>query len=191
MSLLDVLCLVVNLNLISWLSSASLHLPRMSLVYISYLGTKMVVPHMKASWIFSANDVIVNMGVILAGVLVALTQAQLTLTWLLELLFLYSCWMVLERFWPWSRTFIMNLFQVKTKSVCKDCWSQKRGSIHQQRPSVLERLELLGFRVGESLQVLEKGLFGGDPILVQIETSRFALRKNEAERVFVEIINEH
>ncbi|WP_143253809.1 FeoA family protein, partial [Alkanindiges hydrocarboniclasticus] len=53
------------------------------------------------------------------------------------------------------------------------------------------RFELLHFRVGESLQVLEKGLFGGDPILVQIETSRFALRKNEAERIFVEIINEH
>lgn len=29
--------------------------------------------HMKASWIFSANDVVVNMGVIFAGVLVALT----------------------------------------------------------------------------------------------------------------------
>ncbi|MGL6037097.1 MAG: FeoA domain-containing protein, partial [Legionella sp.] len=29
------------------------------------------------------------------------------------------------------------------------------------------------------------------PVLVQIETSRFALRKNEAERIFVEIINEH
>ena len=45
--------------------------------------------------------------------------------------------------------------------------------------------------MGESLQVLAKGLFGGDPVLVQIETSRFALRKNEAERIFVEIINEH
>lgn len=55
----------------------------------------------------------------------------------------------------------------------------------------MERLQLLGFRVGESLQVLAKGLFGGDPVLVQIETSRFALRKNEAERIFVEIINEH
>ncbi|MFH4351583.1 cation transporter, partial [Acinetobacter baumannii] len=29
--------------------------------------------HMKASWIFTANDVIVNMGVILAGILVAWT----------------------------------------------------------------------------------------------------------------------
>ncbi len=32
--------------------------------------------HMKASWIFSANDVIANMGVILAGVLVAFTGSR-------------------------------------------------------------------------------------------------------------------
>lgn len=32
--------------------------------------------HMKASWIFSANDIIANLGVILAGLLVALTGSQ-------------------------------------------------------------------------------------------------------------------
>lgn len=32
--------------------------------------------HMKASWIFSANDVIANLGVIIAGVLVALTGSR-------------------------------------------------------------------------------------------------------------------
>ena len=32
--------------------------------------------HMKASWIFSANDVIANLGVILAGILVALTGSR-------------------------------------------------------------------------------------------------------------------
>ena len=32
--------------------------------------------HMKASWIFSANDVIANLGVILAGLLVALTGSR-------------------------------------------------------------------------------------------------------------------
>ena len=32
--------------------------------------------HMKASWIFSANDVIANLGVILAGALVALTGSR-------------------------------------------------------------------------------------------------------------------
>jgi len=32
--------------------------------------------HMKASWIFSANDVLANAGVIIAGILVALTSSQ-------------------------------------------------------------------------------------------------------------------
>lgn len=33
--------------------------------------------HMKASWIFSANDVIANMGVIIAGALVSVTKSQI------------------------------------------------------------------------------------------------------------------
>ena len=33
--------------------------------------------HMKASWIFSANDVLANVGVIAAGVLVAVTNSQI------------------------------------------------------------------------------------------------------------------
>ncbi|MGK0526222.1 MAG: Co/Zn/Cd efflux system component [Pseudomonadales bacterium] len=32
--------------------------------------------HMKASWIFSANDVVINLGVILAGALVAWTGSH-------------------------------------------------------------------------------------------------------------------
>ena len=85
----------------------------------------------------------------------------------------------------------MNLFQVKQDQTVKII-DLKMGEQYQDKNDpVLERLELLGFRVGESLQVLAKGLFGGDPVLVQIETSRFALRKNEAERIFVEITNGH
>ncbi|ARG35585.1 MULTISPECIES: FeoA family protein [Acinetobacter] len=85
----------------------------------------------------------------------------------------------------------MNLFQVKQNQTVKIIDLKKGSQFQDKSDPVLERLELLGFRVGESLQVLAKGLFGGDPVLVQIETSRFALRKNEAERIFVEIINEH
>lgn len=85
----------------------------------------------------------------------------------------------------------MNLFQVKQDQTVKII-DLKMGEQYQDKNDpVLERLELLGFRVGETLQVLAKGLFGGDPVLVQIETSRFALRKNEAERIFVEITNGH
>ena len=85
----------------------------------------------------------------------------------------------------------MNLFQVKQNQFVKIIDLKNGDQYVDLKDPVLERLELLGFRVRESLQVLEKGLFGGDPILVQIETSRCALRKNEAERIFVEIINEH
>lgn len=85
----------------------------------------------------------------------------------------------------------MNLFQVKQNQTVKIIDLKKGSQFQDKSDPVLERLELLGFRVGESLQVFAKGLFGGDPVLVQIETSRFALRKNEAERIFVEIINEH
>ena len=81
----------------------------------------------------------------------------------------------------------MNLFQVKEDQTVKIIDLKKGEQYQDKNDPVLERLELLGFRVGESLQVLAKGLFGGDPVLVQIETSRFALRKNE--RIFVEITN--
>lgn len=83
----------------------------------------------------------------------------------------------------------MNLFQLKQDQTVKIIDLKKGEQYQDKNDPVLERLELLGFRVGESLQVLAKGLFGGDPVLVQIETSRFALRKNEAERIFVEITN--
>ena len=83
----------------------------------------------------------------------------------------------------------MTLFQVKEDQTVKIIDLKKGEQYQDKNDPVLERLELLGFRVGESLQVLAKGLFGGDPVLVQIETSRFALRKNEAERIFVEITN--
>lgn len=83
----------------------------------------------------------------------------------------------------------MNLFQVKQDQTVKIIDLKKGEQYQDKNDPVLERLELLGFRVGESLQVLAKGLFGGDPVLIQIETSRFALRKNEAERIFVEITN--
>ena len=83
----------------------------------------------------------------------------------------------------------MNLFQVKQDQTVKIIDLKKGEQYQDKNDPVLERLELLGFRVGETLQVLAKGLFGGDPVLVQIETSRFALRKNDAERIFVEITN--
>ncbi|XID75107.1 ferrous iron transport protein A [Alkanindiges sp. WGS2144] len=52
-----------------------------------------------------------------------------------------------------------------------------------------KRLTTLGFVPGEQVKVLAMGLFGRDPILVQIGFTRFALRRAEAERIEVEAID--
>ena len=51
---------------------------------------------------------------------------------------------------------------------------------------VANRLETLGFVPGTRVQVITKGIFGGDPILIQVGFTRFALRKVEAERIEIE-----
>ncbi|WP_445114699.1 FeoA family protein [Acinetobacter sp. WZC-1] len=48
---------------------------------------------------------------------------------------------------------------------------------------VASRLETLGFVPGTRIQVITKGIFGGDPILIQVGFTRFALRKAEAEKI--------
>ena len=52
----------------------------------------------------------------------------------------------------------MNLFQVKQDQTVKIIDLKKGEQYQDKNDPVLERLELLGFRVGESLQVLAKGL---------------------------------
>ncbi len=47
------------------------------------------------------------------------------------------------------------------------------------------RLQSLGFVEGSQVQVITKGIFGGEPILVQLGFTRFALRKAEAARIEV------
>lgn len=51
---------------------------------------------------------------------------------------------------------------------------------------IQQRLDSLGFVAGAKLQVISKGIFGGDPILVQLGFTRFALRKAEAARIAVQ-----
>lgn len=49
-----------------------------------------------------------------------------------------------------------------------------------------ERLAEIGFIAGERVQVLSRGLPGGDPLAVRIGSSTFALRRAEAACVQVE-----
>lgn len=50
---------------------------------------------------------------------------------------------------------------------------------------IAQRLEDLGFVPGELLRVISRGPIGGDPIVVQVGFTRFALRRAEAARIYV------
>ena len=54
---------------------------------------------------------------------------------------------------------------------------------------VARQLEEIGFIPGERVQVLSKALFGGDPMVVRVGVSTFALRRTEAQ--LIEIVPEH
>jgi ferrous iron transport protein A len=54
-----------------------------------------------------------------------------------------------------------------------------------------QRLADLGFVAGESVRVAAFGPVGGDPILIVIGSTRFALRRSEAVRVAVREVVGH
>ncbi len=55
-----------------------------------------------------------------------------------------------------------------------------------QTPEWAAWLAEIGFLPGESTQVVALGPFGGDPLVVRIADSTFALRRAEAACVYVE-----
>lgn len=57
--------------------------------------------------------------------------------------------------------------------------------VHAADP-IARRLRELGFVMGEPVRVVASGPVGGDPLLVQIGYTRFALRRAEAARVLIE-----
>lgn len=52
---------------------------------------------------------------------------------------------------------------------------------------IARRLREIGFVDGEPLQVVGRGPFSADPLLIQIGFTRFALRRSEAARITVEL----
>ena len=49
--------------------------------------------------------------------------------------------------------------------------------------NIARRLRELGFVAGEQVEVVAEGPMGGEPLLVQVGFTRFALRRSEAARV--------
>ena len=51
---------------------------------------------------------------------------------------------------------------------------------------IAQRLRDLGFVAGEHVRLVARGPIGADPLLIQIGSTRFALRRSEAARVTVQ-----
>jgi len=56
----------------------------------------------------------------------------------------------------------------------------------QPQDGVAQRLRELGFVSGEPVEVVARGPLGGEPLLIQVGFTRFALRRSEAARVAVQ-----
>ena len=60
-----------------------------------------------------------------------------------------------------------------------------------QDERVTLRLKELGFLPGALLKVIGFGLMGSDPLAVQVNGTKFALRRAEAAKIGVELISTH
>jgi ferrous iron transport protein A len=60
-----------------------------------------------------------------------------------------------------------------------------------QDERVTLRLKELGFLPGALLKVIGFGLLGSDPLAVQVNGTKFALRRAEAAKIGVELVGKH
>ncbi|MDC4766858.1 ferrous iron transport protein A [Acinetobacter baumannii] len=81
----------------------------------------------------------------------------------------------------------MRLSALKVKQAATITKVNRIEVESEQQDLVAIRLESLGFVPGTRVEVITKGVFGGDPILIQIGFTRFALRKAEAEKIEIEV----
>lgn len=51
--------------------------------------------------------------------------------------------------------------------------------------AIARRLRELGFVKGEDVRLVARGPVGGEPLLVQVGFTRFALRRSEAARIVI------
>ncbi|MDM1249151.1 ferrous iron transport protein A [Acinetobacter sichuanensis] len=81
----------------------------------------------------------------------------------------------------------MRLSELKVKQTAIITKVNRTLADNSGQPDlVASRLETLGFVPGTTVQVITKGIFGGDPILIQVGFTRFALRKIEAARIEIQ-----
>ncbi|MGB4347249.1 MAG: FeoA family protein [Burkholderiaceae bacterium] len=73
----------------------------------------------------------------------------------------------------------MNLDQAKLRQS----WKVKAVQADPEFAELGRQLEEIGFLPNEEVRVLTRGFPGGDPLVVQVGLSSFALRRHEAQMV--------
>jgi ferrous iron transport protein A len=63
---------------------------------------------------------------------------------------------------------------------------ERVDDVHPNDP-IAQRLRDMGFVEGEQVRLVARGPVGADPLLIQIGSTRFALRRSEAARVTVQV----
>lgn len=81
----------------------------------------------------------------------------------------------------------MRLSELKINQKAKIVQIHHHVNEKLAKDGIATRLTSLGFVAGEPIEIVTKSLFGGDPILVKVGFARFALRRNEAERIEISI----
>lgn len=84
----------------------------------------------------------------------------------------------------------MRLSQLKSNQIARitQVHHHLEAQSSDSKDAIATRLTSLGFVTGEKVEVLTRGIFGGEPLLIKIGFTRFALRSNEAERIEVELV---
>lgn len=85
----------------------------------------------------------------------------------------------------------LNRAFVQLSELAKRC-PARVTAIREAHPDdvIAQRLRDLGFVPEETIEIVARAPFGGDPILVRIGGTRFALRRSEAARIAVETLED-
>ncbi|GGY62368.1 hypothetical protein GCM10011613_02310 [Cellvibrio zantedeschiae] len=90
---------------------------------------------------------------------------------------------------PIANTGSLSLDECRKGAQVRIVDLQAQSLFGSQDERVTLRLKELGFLPGAQLKVIGFGLLGSDPLAVQVNGTKFALRRAEAAKIRVEVIS--
>lgn len=85
----------------------------------------------------------------------------------------------------WGKAVRLTELKTRQKAVIKQV--HHLVTLESEKDSIATRLMSLGFVPDEQVEIITRGIFGGEPILVKVGVSRFALRQSEADRIEINL----